>query len=490
MRPLEILLLAADLLALAVLVVPLPGRAPALRRLVPPFVLLAIGAHLAVEGPRWQMIPAYALGGLLFGAGLFGARVRNGGLFGAVRTAPPVGGRRAARFVGAGLAVLGLVISVSLPVAVPVFRFPDPSGPYGIGTVIYHWVDADREEVFTADPDDRRELMAQVWYPAEPDPSAKRATYVPDPHALTPLTQLLGIPGFMLSHLRHVTTNAVPSAPVAGDQPRYPVLVFSHGRGGYRQHNTRQIEDLVSHGYVVAAVDHPYAAAGVVFPDGRVVAIDPGMTGSAMDEAQGAAMDATHPYFARDIVFTLDQLAALDRADPQGVLTGRLDLTRVGVFGVSLGGGIAAEACRQDERLRACLVMDMHMPPDLVRAGLRQPTMWISRDAETMRREGWPQTYIDEIQTSMRAVYEKLPGDGYLVLVPGIYHNDFSDARLLSPLTSLVGLTGPIDGERAHAILRSYSLAFFDRHVKGDPAPLLDGPSPEYPEVRFESRRS
>ena len=246
----------------------------------------------------------------------------------------------------------------------------------------------------------------------------------------------------------------------------------------------------MSHGYVVAAVDHTYAAAGVVFPDGRVVADRP--RHDRLGDGRGAGRrDGRHaPVLRAGHRLHPGQLAALDRADPQGVLTGRLDLTRVGVFGVSLGGGIAAEACRQDERLRACLVMDMHMPPDLVRAGLRQPTMWISRDAETMRHEGWPQTYIDEIQTSMRAVYEKLPGDGYLVLVPGIYHNDFSDARLLSPLTSLVGLTGPIDGERAHAILRSYSLAFFDRHVKGDPAPLLDGPSPEYPEVRFESRRS
>jgi predicted dienelactone hydrolase len=481
-RPLEILLLAADLLALAVMVVPLSGRARVLRRLLPPLVPLAVGAHLVVEGPRWQMVPAYVLGGLLLVAWLLAA----------LPTTPRADSRtrRIGRIAGGSLAVLGLGLSVVLPAAVPVFRFPRPSGPYGIGTVTYHWVDTDRPEMFTADPNDRRELMVQVWYPAEPDPSAGRAAYVPDPQALAPLARLLGLPGFVLSHLRHVTTNAVPSARVAQDEPRYPVLVFSHGRGGFRQHNTRQIEELVSHGYVVAAVDHPYAAAGVVFPDGRVVAIDPGMTGSAADEAQGAAMDATHPYFARDIVFTLDQLAAIDRADPYGVLTGRLDLARAGVFGVSLGGGVAAEACRQDERLRACLIMDMHMPPDLVRAGLRQPTMWISRDAETMRQEGWPQTYIDEVQTSMRAVYERLPGDGYLVLVPGMYHSDFSDARLLSPLTSLVGLTGPIDGERAHDILRSYTLAFFDRHVKGDPAPLLDGPSPEYPEVRFESRPS
>ena len=72
-----------------------------------------------------------------------------------------------------------------------VFRFPHPTGHHGIGTVTYHWVDADRPEAFTADPDDRRELMVQLWYPAPPDPAAPRAPYVRDAaapaSALTPL---------------------------------------------------------------------------------------------------------------------------------------------------------------------------------------------------------------------------------------------------------------------------------------------------------------
>ena len=35
--------------------------------------------------------------------------------------------------------------------------------------------------------------------------------------------------------------------------------------------NTFQVEELVSYGYIVAAIDQPYAAAEVVFPDGRKV---------------------------------------------------------------------------------------------------------------------------------------------------------------------------------------------------------------------------
>ena len=35
---------------------------------------------------------------------------------------------------------------------------------------------------------------------------------------------------------------------------------------------------------------------------------------------------------AQDVSFTLDQLAALNQADPRGTLAGKLDLQRVGVF--------------------------------------------------------------------------------------------------------------------------------------------------------------
>jgi len=39
--------------------------------------------------------------------------------------------------------------------------------------------------------------------------------------------------------------------------------------------NTFQIEELTSHGYIVVAIDQPYAAAVVVFPDMRQATVLP-----------------------------------------------------------------------------------------------------------------------------------------------------------------------------------------------------------------------
>jgi predicted dienelactone hydrolase len=460
MRPLEASLLAATVIAFVVLAAPLPTRARHLRALaLLPLAVLA--AQVLVEGARWQMAPAYALSGLL--AAAWPARMA-----GWVRGAG-----------AAGVGVLGLVVAVALPLVVPVFGFPRPTGPYAIGTQTYHWLDPAREDIFTSDPGDRRELVVQVWYPAEGEPTAPRAPYVADGLALAPLARLMELPAATFAYFDQVRTNAVSGAPAARDGARFPVLLFSHGRGGYRQHNTAQVEELVSHGYVVAAIDHPHAAAGVTFPDGRRVEMDPRLLDRGF-------IDRVIPFLAQDASFTLDRLADVDRADD--VLAGRLDLDHVGVFGVSLGGAVAGETCELDPRVGACLPIDVFLPADVVADGLRRPVMWISRDAGTMRREGWSESDVEETHRTMRAVYDRLPGAGYIVLVPGMYHTDFSDLPLFSPLVKPLGLSGSLDPHRAREIPDAYALAFFDKHLKGQRAPLLDGPSERFPEVLFEHR--
>jgi hypothetical protein len=474
MRPLEVLLLLANLATFAVLAIP-RFRTFRWASYLALSTLLIVGAQAFVEGPRWQMFPACVLSGLLALACLLSGASRSEAV-GHLRR------RRLANRLSTTLGALAFAMSAALPIAFPVFKFPPPHGPYGIGTLTYDWVDAARPEIFTADPSDRRELMVQIWYPVQGSKSAKRAPYVKDGLALAPLARLLRLPGVVVQHLKYVMTDAMPAVPVALGPASYPVLVLSHGRGGFRQENTWLVEELVSHGYIVAAIDHTYAAAGVDFPDGRRVSLDPRMLVRKSE-------DSFIPYLAQDVSFTLNQLAEINRSDSRGILTGRLDLQRTGMFGLSLGGEITAEACRRDPRLKACLIMDVWMPADVVKAGLRQPTMWITRDAATMRLEGWSQAVIDETLGTMRTVYDGLPDDGYFVRVPGMFHEDFSDAPLFSPFTRWLGISGPMNARRGFAIISTYELAYFNRHLKGTWEELLDGPAKAFPEVLFETRR-
>ncbi len=251
-----------------------------------------------------------------------------------------------------------------------------------------------------------------------------------------------------------------------------------------------EIEELVSHGYVVAGIDHPYTSSGVIFPDGRDLKLDRRVAASVIDDhiVDDTFMLSVFDVLGQDAVFALDELDKVDKSDPDGVLTGRLDLERVGIFGTSLGGITAAEACRLDHRFKVCLILDVAMPPDVVASGLTQPTMWISRGPAIMRQEGWSESAIREHQTSMRTVFNHLSSEGFLVLIPGMYHVDMTDFPYIvpPPLGGAVGALGPADWHRTHAIITAFSLAFFDRYLGGEPGGTLSSASEHYRDVDFE----
>lgn len=267
--------------------------------------------QIGIEGARWQLIPADALA---LGLGAV-----------AWRTAPGRGGQRVSRaqwWLGGVSALITVVLAVALPIALPVFDFPKPTGPYALGTVIYAWQDARRGELFTADPNDRREIMAQVWYPALDEPGTPRTPYLPDADAITPyMAQRFHAPAFLFAHFRYVTTHAVEAASIAVDQVTFPVLIYLTGLGGGRQLSLFQIEELVSHGYIVVGLDHPGAAAAVRFPDGRVI---PGLgrdlnplidqSGALQTPTPTLAVqvmpDGIMPHLAQDASFAPDQLSA------------------------------------------------------------------------------------------------------------------------------------------------------------------------------------
>jgi hypothetical protein len=70
---------------------------------------------------------------------------------------------------------------------------------------------------------------------------------------------------FVRPHGRNETT--IASRVVSGWS------LFSPGYDGVYQIYTSFIEDLVSHGFIVASINHPYVSGITVFPDGRTVGL-------------------------------------------------------------------------------------------------------------------------------------------------------------------------------------------------------------------------
>lgn len=228
------------------------------------FLLAAIA--LCVTGIRWQLLPVLA-GAVVAAPFAFSPLVRSRAR--RVRWWLALPGSLAC----AGLIATGPVTAWAFPVPV----FPVPSGGFAVGTRVLQWTDPDRAETFTADPLDRRTVVAQLWYPAQNSPAdAPRAQYLgrTEDEARTvseALARGVGLPGFLLDGIPRARTHAIPDAPVAAEGGRFPVVLFSPGSSGVRTQNTAWAEELASHGYVVAALDHPYDSAAVVLSDGRTI---------------------------------------------------------------------------------------------------------------------------------------------------------------------------------------------------------------------------
>lgn len=127
--------------------------------------------------------------------------------------------------------------------ALPVPVFPRPSGQFAVGTSVLQWTDSDRPETATPDPDDRRTVVVQLWYPARPSAAgAERARYAGrtahEAHVVFgALADYLGVPGFLLDGAADARTRSVPEAAVADTGGRFPVVLFSPGLGGVRTQN-------------------------------------------------------------------------------------------------------------------------------------------------------------------------------------------------------------------------------------------------------------
>ena len=349
MRLFEILML---LLILPVLAWPLlPWKRPRWVDFLPVAAVLCLIASLVLEGYRWQMLPAYALVVVLFLVTL--PRLRN----------PSSTEKQWSAWAIAG-SLLGLLLwlaALALPYLLPVPRMPDVTGPYAIGTQTFHLLDESREETYTSDPQDKREIMLQVWYPAEADARGETAVYLDDLAVMGPvLAERLGLPSFLLDHIGLVDLDVRKEVPIFTADAPYPVLVFSHGLRGMRAQNTAMVRELVSQGFVVATIDHTYGNALTIFPDGDVAFYNPDVLSGAGDPPRTS--NTLVGVWADDISYALDQLADWNTAAGNS-FESQMDLSNVGVFGHSTGGGAMVEFCGSDDRCQAGVGLDAWLVP-------------------------------------------------------------------------------------------------------------------------------
>jgi len=356
------LILLAVVLALAAWRLFAPDWRPRLRVAAVALGLLLAAAQWALCDFTWQDLPAYLLL--------------------ALSALPPMRTGVALRWLGRlGLVgVAAAAVGVWILPAVP--TLPEPDGRYVVGTQVYRWTDAARDEPHTADPADRRSVIAQAWYPTtrrEHASGVARLAYV-DGIAHMP-DQVSVMPGFMLHRYGQVDTHAEHLAPLAPSDRPWPVVIFSPGYGAPRAVYTGLLTRLVSRGFIVFALDHPYESAVTELPDGRVVGTVENVLPDDRDRT--AYMARQQIVRAADVRFVIDQLAHPDGLSPP-LRGGRIDASIVAVIGHSFGGAAAIAALSEDPRVVAAANIDGTPYGDLPDRTLTRPFLLLQSDyAET-----------------------------------------------------------------------------------------------------------
>lgn len=155
----------------------------------------------------------------------------------------------------------------------------------------------------------------EVWYPAEASSVAGLTRDSYDIREWLPAGERDKIPAAESPKLEMNAYRDVVGAP-----GRFPVVLFSHGMGGYRNQSSFLMTHLASWGFVVAAPEHPERGLSILVETGAP-------TGDNAPEAMRGAL----------------ALLEQEHVRTGSVLEGRVDASRVAVTGHSAGGGAVLE---------------------------------------------------------------------------------------------------------------------------------------------------
>lgn len=374
------------------------------------------------------------------------------------------------RVLGAALAVATGLTVLPRPASAAtaaVLSLPAPTGPHHVGATVLDLKDTSRADPWVP-TDPARELMVTVWYPT----TANHGTRIPYQTPAESEGYLTGkhledyLPADSLSR---VPTHAYLDAPPAGRRHSLPLIVLSPGYTGQRSSLTSLAEDLASHGYVVALIDHTYETYAIQFPDGRIATC----ATCAIDD-EDTFFPRLFQVHAADVTFVLNELTGAHPAWPGGRL---IDASRIGMAGHSAGGAAALSTMLADPRVDAGIDLDGTTYDQLPASGLSRPFVLLGTQAE--HSPGQDPTWDHD--------FSRLTGWRRWLTVAGTVHNSFADYGAFADEIGLdLGATTP--GLRSIEITRRYVRAVFDRHLRHLPQPLLNSASSRYPEVTIAAK--
>lgn len=392
--------------------------------------------------------------------------------------------------------ICSLIVSilVSLPCAYAALKaenysiFPQPSGDYSVGHQDYYWLNqsvcpdpfynGNNSADFNADnPKFCREMMVRVYYPSLA-PKLLATAY--DPAMIQGMQQSLqqilpDMPGNILASLDQVNTWDTANAPLTPAMT-FPVVIFSPGFGEDENTYVALIDELVSQGYIVVALNNTFISYSVSFPDAPIVSNISAKTTTTFMASQD------------DIKFVLQQLYSLHNSDD---IFQAMNLDEIGVVGHSLGADMAMYLGHtQTSEVKAAVALDPYDASDLgvtLNYQFNIPFMvmhadtWFCNDTHAPIASNNADSYfivitqMEHMNFSDWGLFPNQEAFSYALQNSTTFYND-----LYSPSSNTLG---QIDGEWALTIENAYILQFFNHYLKDAPLGWLQNPIRHFPSV-------
>lgn len=368
--------------------------------------------------------------------------------------------------------------------------FPEPIGPYQIGTMEWSLTDSSRKEPFKKSQ--YRRIHIKIWYPAHIDTTKTTELYLHNYSAelITDIFKSKDFSNDWLNEVKKYSIHSQENAPIDLSGRTYPLIIFTPGYYfGMAELYTSYMEFLSSQGYIVCCISHPYEQPYIKFGEDDEVFLKKKRTQWAYLQLvvanwfQFRKKDSPeniekitryyHKMLRRfkkalklwtaDTQFFIDYVFAEQLKNPQNEMVQAMNLQQIGAIGQSFGGAVTGQLCLLDERVKAGINLDCFQFGQVIDQHLEQPFMLIQSDYQPSWNLGNTINYRDS------------KGDFSLLFIPNASHFIFSDGALL-PYSSEEfkrNMIGNVNGPEAMEMMNTYILDFFNHYVKGEPATIL-----------------
>lgn len=329
-----------------------------------------------------------------------------------------------------------VVVIAALPLlAFPQVTLPAPTGAQKVETATFTYTDKSRVDSFSA-TGERRKVTVEFWYPAASD-------------------------------------------------KKVPLVIFDHGAFGMKGSNASTFQELASHGYVVASIDHPYHSLYTKATDGQSTMVNQAFLKEVQDVNAGLydqqkALELEHAWLkvrTDDLNFVLDSI--LKNGSDSKVYQ-LVDAERIGLFGHSLGGAASVQLGRDRQDVDAVINLDGDLLGEYVAVQDgkttinhdRYPVPLLSIWTDDMKR-AFDQAKEQGLELPQQQILATAP-QAYEAYIAGTNHMSLTDLPLISPLAVKLisggfGKVGDAGADEVQVIttMNRLVLEFFDANLKG-----------------------